>query len=125
MQRSTLNAQRSSFNPRHAVVALGVVWLLSGLACAQTSQPAYTLPPDQVKYAKGYPVIPPEIKAAAAARDAEWKRLDDDAWHRAEPEVARWATRGRPYFALALNPEDLPQAAIPAFPGAEGGGMYT
>jgi hypothetical protein len=97
----------------------------ASLMAAPATQPVYTLPLDQVTYAKGYPVIPPEIKAAAAARDAEWDRLEEEAWHRAEAEVARWATMGRPYIALALNPEDLPQAQIPAFPGAEGGGMHT
>ena len=95
------------------------------LAAAPTTQSAYTLPPDQVKYVKGYPSIPPDIKAAAEEREAQWNRLDYQAWKKAEPEVARWAGMGKPYFALALNPEDLPQAQIPAFPGAEGGGMYT
>ena len=113
---------------RSAGIILLAILLLcpSGALLAEpATQPIYTLPPDQVKYVKGYPAIPPDIKAAAEARDAEWDRLDDEAWHRAEPEVARWAKMGRPYIALALIPEDLPQAPIPAFPGAEGGGMHT
>ena len=32
---------------------------------------------------------------------------------------------GRPYISWASRPYDLPQARIPAFPGAEGGGMYS
>lgn len=32
---------------------------------------------------------------------------------------------GRVYRPWASKPSDLPQAKIPAFPGAEGGGMYT
>jgi len=31
----------------------------------------------------------------------------------------------KPYIPWASKPEDLPQASIPAFPGAEGGGMYS
>src|SRR5699024_11063901 len=31
----------------------------------------------------------------------------------------------KPYVPFAHRPYDLPQANIPAFPGAEGGGMYT
>jgi len=106
-------------------IALFLALAVATNARGQTSQPVYTLPPGQVQYKKGYPAIPPEIKAADEARRREWKRLDDDAWHRAEPDVARWAANGKPYIALALNPDDLPQAEIPAFPGAEGGGMYT
>ncbi|MFT3787580.1 MAG: hypothetical protein QM770_15675 [Tepidisphaeraceae bacterium] len=36
-----------------------------------------------------------------------------------------WAAKGKPYLPWAAKPTDLPQAGIPAFPGAEGGGMYT
>jgi len=32
---------------------------------------------------------------------------------------------GKPYIPWAAKPSDLPQARIPAFPGAEGGGMYS
>jgi hypothetical protein len=106
------------------VTAFAVVFA-GWVAAAPSTQPTYTLPPDQVKYVKGYPSVPPDLKAAADEREAQWKKLDDEAWHRAEPEVARWAVKGYPYFALALNPEDLPRADIPAFPGAEGGAMYT
>jgi hypothetical protein len=31
----------------------------------------------------------------------------------------------RPYVPWAARPVDLPQASIPAFPGAEGGGKYS
>src|SRR4051812_44802727 len=108
--------------PFFSILALLTVTAISR---GQAAQPIYTLPIDATHYTKGYPTIPPEIEANAAAREKEWNRLDDEVWHRAEPEVARWAAKGKPYLALALNPEDLPQASIPAFPGAEGGGMYT
>ncbi len=41
------------------------------------------------------------------------------------PQLAEWAKKGKPYIPWASKPSDLPQADIPAFPGAEGGGMYS
>lgn len=49
----------------------------------------------------------------------------DSAWKVAEPIVLQEAKEGRPYIPWASRPCDLPQAKIPSFPGAEGGGMYT
>ncbi len=48
-----------------------------------------------------------------------------EAWEKALPIVRKEAAEGRPYIPWASRPYDLPQAKIPAFPGAEGGGMYT
>src|SRR6516162_1422323 len=99
MQRSTLNAQLSTLKARVvATVAAGFAVMCFGVitpshaadtAAPPTTGPVYTLPRDQVKFAKGYPVIPPEIKAADDARQREWDRLDDEAWHKAESIVAR------------------------------------
>lgn len=47
------------------------------------------------------------------------------AWEAAWPIVHEEAMHGRPYIPFATRPGDLPEANIPAFPGAEGGGMYT
>ena len=47
------------------------------------------------------------------------------AWAAALPIVREEAKNGRPYIPFATRPGDLPEADIPAFPGAEGGGMYT
>ena len=47
------------------------------------------------------------------------------AWEAALPIVKEEAKHGRPYIPFATRPGDLPEADIPAFPGAEGGGMYT
>jgi hypothetical protein len=58
-------------------------------------------------------------------RQEEMKRLDDEAWSKAEPEVLRQAREGRPYVPQAELPEDLPQASITAFPGAEGAGRFS
>ena len=49
----------------------------------------------------------------------------DKAWEKAQIIVAKEAAAGKPYIPWASRPTDLPQAKIPAFPGAEGGGMYS
>ncbi len=41
------------------------------------------------------------------------------------PTLQEWASKGKPYIPDADEPNDLPQAKIPAFPGAEGGGKYA
>ena len=72
-----------------------------------------------------YPTITPEVAAESRRRLDEVLRLSDEAWRRAEPAVDAAAARGKPYLPGARRPSDLPQADIPAFPGAQGGGMYS
>lgn len=72
-----------------------------------------------------YPKVPPKVRAEAARRFAEMNRRSDEAWRRALPEVRKWEKRGKPYIPWARKPSDLPQADIPAFPGAQGGGMFS
>ena len=72
-----------------------------------------------------YPQLTPEASAEKRAKDAKMKQLSDEAWEKALPIVKKEAAEGRPYVPWAHRPYDLPQALIPAFPGAEGGGMYT
>ena len=71
----------------------------------------------------------PQITEAAQARmdslEAVWTAHSDSAWAVAFPIVKQEAMAGRPYVPWASRPYDLRQAKIPAFPGAEGGGMYT
>src|SRR2546421_10691066 len=50
------------------------------------------------------------------------KRLEDQTRSRIEAELAK---QSRPYIPQAEKPDDLPQADIPAFPGAEGAGRLT
>ncbi|HEX2855167.1 MAG TPA: hypothetical protein VHO24_18175 [Opitutaceae bacterium] len=76
-------------------------------------------------FAQGYPKIPSDIQAAANAEKAATDKLSDEAFARALPEIEAWAAKGKPYLPGAEKPEDLPQAKIPAFPGAWGGGMYS
>lgn len=72
-----------------------------------------------------YPRIPSDVAAEAQRRQAEARRRADEAWQRALPGVQEWAAKGKPYRPGAAVPADLPQARIPAFPGAWGGGMYS
>ena len=72
-----------------------------------------------------YPKEPKEQQEAAAAMMKEMYRKSDSAWAVAYPIVERDARNGKPYVPWAARPTDLPQASIPAFPGAEGGGMYS
>jgi len=75
--------------------------------------------------AQGYPQVPSDIMEASRAERAAAAKLSDEAFARALPEIEAWAKKGKPYLPGAAKPEDLPQAAIPAFPGAWGGGMYS
>lgn len=75
--------------------------------------------------AQGYPQVPAEIMAASRSEYAVARKLSDEAFARALSEIEAWAAKGKPYLPGAAKPEDLPQAKIPAFPGAWGGGMYS
>jgi len=72
-----------------------------------------------------YPTISAELQKEIDAREAIYKAHSDSAWAVALPIVEKEAREGRPYIPWASRPTDLPQAKIPAFPGAEGGGMYS
>ncbi len=72
-----------------------------------------------------YPLIPVDEEEKGAAFMKEVKRHSDEAWAKALPIVEKEAREGRPYIPWAGIPKALPQAEIPAFPGAEGGGMFT
>lgn len=72
-----------------------------------------------------YPTIPDSVKARGAQEEAQWDALNDAAWEKATPKVMEGIFIGKPFVPQANDPSDLKQAAIPAFPGAEGGGMYS
>jgi len=72
-----------------------------------------------------YPTLSPQLKAEADARRAASDQRSDEAFARALPLIRDWEARGKPYIPWAARPQDLPQASIPAFPGAWGGGMYS
>ena len=72
-----------------------------------------------------YPSLTPEAGAKARKVLGAARKASDAAWEKALPIVKQEALEGRPYVPWASRPYDLMQAEIPAFPGAEGGGMYT
>ncbi len=62
---------------------------------------------------------------AIKQRDAAWDRYEQQVISNVAPQLAEWAKKGKPFIPWASKPGDLPQARVPAFPGAEGGGMYS
>jgi pectate lyase len=72
-----------------------------------------------------YPTIYPEVQQMSDERMDAANRRSDEAWAKAQPIIQAWAAKGKPYIGGAAKPSDLPQAGIPAFPGAQGGGMYS
>jgi hypothetical protein len=72
-----------------------------------------------------YPKITPEVQAQSKVIMDEADKLSDEAWEKALVIIEEEAKHGKPYIPWASRPNDLPQAEIPSFPGAEGGGMYT
>jgi len=69
-----------------------------------------------------YPRIPPEVQEKSDSLMRVARKPSDAAWVKAQ-EVMK--ASGKPFIPWAKNPEDLPQSKLAAFPGAEGGGMYT
>ena len=72
-----------------------------------------------------YPSVPKEVQEETARMMKEAQRKSDEAWEKAWPIIDADAKRGKPYIPWAGRPTDLPQADIPAFPGAEGGGKFS
>jgi hypothetical protein len=72
-----------------------------------------------------YPDIPADQRRWADSLMDAARIHSDEAWEKAKPIIEKEATEGKPYIPWAARPTDLPQASIPAFPGAEGGGKYS
>ena len=72
-----------------------------------------------------YPQVTSEANARWAAKAHYEDSMSNIAWQKALPIIEEEARNGRPFVKWAHRPTDLPQAEIPAFPGAEGGGMFT
>lgn len=113
----------------------GVVYDYLRLELDAVEPPAATEPNDGLSATERYylSLLHPEMtpgeyirrRAEARAADAGADRRSDEAWARALPAVREWEAKGKPYIPWAAKPTDLPQARIPAFPGAWGGGMYS
>src|SRR5947208_1235569 len=95
-----------TMNRRTLAVAIGAVLMSCACSLAQ-----YPHPPQDAQHATD------EAKVKA-------DKLSDEMFAKAMPAIEADAKAGHPYIPSAAKPEDLPQADIPAFPGAEGGGMY-
>jgi hypothetical protein len=74
---------------------------------------------------QGYPRLKADAQERAKKRMEAADRKSDEIFARSLPVIQEWAKQGKPYVPWAAQPKDLPQATIPAFPGAEGGGMYS
>ncbi|ODT57447.1 MAG: polysaccharide lyase [Paludibacter sp. 47-17] len=72
-----------------------------------------------------YPQVPKAQQDSADAILNAERASSAAAFERALPVIKQEALQGRPYIPWAERPTDLPQAKIPAFPGAEGGGKYS
>ena len=70
---------------------------------------------------ESWPVPGDEIKQ----RDAAWNQYEQQVISNDAPVIAECSKRGKPFIRWASKPEDLPQATVPAFPGAEGGGKFS
>jgi hypothetical protein len=72
-----------------------------------------------------YPTITVDVQKAADKIMSEAIHHSEIAWNKAYQIIREEARNGRPYIPWASRPVDLPQAEIPAFPGAMGGGAYS
>lgn len=72
-----------------------------------------------------YPTIPQDVQKWSDSLLDAARKHSDSAWAVAYPIIDAEARNGKPYIPWASRPTDLPQANIPAFPGAEGGGKYS
>ena len=72
-----------------------------------------------------YPTIPKHVEDSANAVYKQYQERSNERWTKALLVVEAEAKNGKPFIPWAQKPEDLPQASIPAFPGAEGGGAFS
>jgi len=72
-----------------------------------------------------YPAIPADVQRWSDSLLKAANRHSDSAWNIAYPIIKEEAKHGKPYIPWASRPYDLPQASVPAFPGAEGGGKFS
>lgn len=70
---------------------------------------------------ESWPATPEAVKQ----REEAWQQYEQQLRTKLQPELVGWASKGKPYIPWAAKPDDLPQANVPAFPGAEGGGKFS
>lgn len=74
---------------------------------------------------QGYPKIDPQRQKATDQKKAAADQRAKERHAAQKDQIEFWARNGKPSILSASKPSDLPQAAIPAFPGAWGGGIYS
>jgi hypothetical protein len=67
----------------------------------------------------------PVPTTAALQRQKEFDQHEAEVISNNAPLIAEWEKRGKPFIPWAAKPDDLPQAGVPAFPGAEGAGEFS
>lgn len=72
-----------------------------------------------------YPDIPKDVQQASDSLMKAAVKHSDSAWAIAYPIIEKEGREGKPYIPWASRFDELPQADIPAFPGAEGGGKFS
>jgi hypothetical protein len=72
-----------------------------------------------------YPSIPADVQRWSDSLLDAARKHSDEAWAKALPIIEADIKKGKPYIPWASRPDELPQAEIAAFPGAEGGGKYS
>jgi hypothetical protein len=74
-----------------------------------------------------YPNVPKKDMVASDSMLTAANKRSDSIWNNYAYPVVRMEAqiKDRPWVPWAHRTLDLNQATIPAFPGAEGGGMYT
>ncbi|HEY5772734.1 MAG TPA: polysaccharide lyase [Chitinophagaceae bacterium] len=72
-----------------------------------------------------YPEVSAEDQRRSDSLMRAARKHSDSAWNIAWPIIQEEAKKGKPFIDFANRPTDLPQAEIPAFPGAEGGGKFS
>ncbi len=70
---------------------------------------------------ESWPQMPDDEKQ----RQDGWKLHEQEVISNMQPVLAEWAKHGKPFIPWAAKPDDLPQASVPAFTGAEGGGKFS
>lgn len=67
-----------------------------------------------------------KVKPIVDSLNQIWDSLDAIAWEKAWPVIVdEMQNKNKVFCPWAERSDDLPQANIPAFPGAEGGGMFS
>lgn len=77
------------------------------------------------KVSAQYPDIPEALQAKTDSVLAKEEKRLQAIWESNYHIIEEESKQGRPYIPWAAYPGDLIKAAIPAFPGAEGGGVFT